>query len=143
MISAEANEKTVYCASALLGTVQPALTILSQHGITHLRLMVWIADGHELESAILWPRFDDPAHVMKKHRDAISAAVRDVSRAVVSAIEAEIADAEESQDDEQSPTSFLAIATVGQNAESAAWSIGCEIVATVADDHPDLWIEFR
>jgi hypothetical protein len=136
----EANEGAISCEPSLVTKCLPSLSVLGQHGITSLSLMFRIEDGMEIDYAILRPRFFDAVHVTKTSRADISNAVSGLWVNISAAIEAAIADDEEG---DEMPFSFFAYVTVQQCVQSPGWSIRCEVVATVADDHPDLMIRLR
>lgn len=128
------------CAPSLVARCLPSLTVLEGHGLTNLTLMVRVEDGLEVQTAILHPRFFDPVRVTKKHHDELASAVVAVNRTVSSAIETSLADEE---DEDEMPSSFFACVSLQRRDHSPGWSIYCEIVATVADDHPNVGLKLR
>jgi hypothetical protein len=86
------------------------------------------------------PNFFDDVQITKKKRERIHALVLALWLNISAAMEAAIADDEEDGD---IPSSFFAEVTLQQIVGSPGWSIHCEVVATVVDNHPNLVIKLR
>jgi hypothetical protein len=138
--SGEVTGATFSCEPSLIDRCLPSLHVLDQYNINSMSMLYRIQDGNETDYAIMRPRFFDAVRIPKKCRDDVSSAVSRLWVVISAAIEAAIAD---NAEDDDVPSSFFAYVTVEHDVRSFGWSIRCEVVATVADDHPNLAIRLR
>ena len=137
--AAERGEPHPNCEQSLVDRCLPSLAVLDECGI-HF----FTASFHVKEECV-WNQWLDYPHVLsvtalpRKHRASAIKAIGEVLSAVRDSIHEAFGDSVEMDDLDGSALLYVTVS----RGPTTGWGIHCEVVAVIAEDHPDLALRLR
>ena len=124
------------CEPTMITKCLPALTMLGQHGISCVTILVQVQDGSCVNKWMPSQDFCDDLKAPRKHRKAIRAAFFDLLCVIEEALDAYMAtDAEAGGD---MPSSCYVDVSISSWDSAPDWEIHASVTSIVAEDNPDL-----
>lgn len=137
--AAERGEPHPDCEQSLVEKCLPSLAVLDECG-----LRAFTASFH-VKDACVWSQWLDYPYVLsvtalpRKHRASAIKAIGEVLSAVCDSIHEAFEDGVEMDDLDRSALLYVTVS----RGPATDWGIHCEVVAVIAEDHPDLALRLR